>query len=427
MVKRPQELLKSLKQAFYIARTGRPGPVLIDIPKDIAGAEVEFNYPDKVNLKGYQPIFSGEESKIEMVAEAVKNAQQPLLFVGGGINISGVWPELAALVEKTGIPVVSSLMGMSSFPSHHRLHLGMVGMHGTFAANQAVTNCDLLIGIGVRFDDRVTGIISRFAPNATIVHLDIDPAEINKNVKTDIRVVGDLKWSLPQLLNMVEPGEIKEWMEQVLTWKKDKPLTYQACPGEIKPQSVIQAIDQITSEKAIIVTDVGQHQMWAAQYFNFKTPRSFITSGGLGTMGFGLPAAIGVQLGCPEKSIWTISGDGSILMNIQELATAVEHSLPIKVAVLNNRGLGMVRQWQRMFYGKRYSGSKHEVGTDIAGVAEAFGAKGFRVTRPDELLPVLKAANTISGPVVIDILVCEEEDVLPMVPAGAPIDQMIGG
>lgn len=427
LVKRPQDLLKCMKQAFYIARTGRPGPVLIDIPKDIAGAQVDFNYPETVSLRGYHPVFEGDGAKIAQIAEEMKKAKRPVLFIGGGINIAGVWAEFASLVEKTGIPVVSSLMGLGAFPSDHAYHLGMVGMHGTFAANQSVTHSDLLIGIGVRFDDRVTGMVSKFAPDALIVHLDIDPAEINKNVKTDIRAVGHLKWSLPLLNELAEPGEISAWLEQVTAWKNDRPLKYDACPAEIKPQSVIQAINDLTAGEGFIVTDVGQHQMWTAQYYSFKKTRSFITSGGLGTMGFGLPAAIGVQFGCPDQLVWTISGDGSILMNVQEIATAVEHDLPIKVAVLNNKGLGMVRQWQRMFYAKRYSGSKHEVGTDIAAVAEAFGAKGIRVREPKELLPALEEAMNYPGPVIMDILVCEEEDVLPMVPAGAPIDQMIGG
>ncbi|MGI6685467.1 MAG: biosynthetic-type acetolactate synthase large subunit [Bacillota bacterium] len=427
LVKRPQDLLKSIKQAFYIARTGRPGPVLIDIPKDITGAEVDFVYPDKINLIGYNPVYEGEECKVRKLAEAIKQAKKPIFFIGGGMNLSGAWSEFSALVEKTGIPVVSSLMGLGSFPSDHELHLGMVGMHGTFAANQSVTNSDLLIGIGVRFDDRVTGMVSKFAPNAQIVHLDIDPAEINKNVRTDIRVVGHLKWSLPLLNQLVEPGDYQEWVTQVIEWKNEHPLKYEASLELIKPQSVVQAISDLTQGEGFIVTDVGQHQMWAAQFYNFKNPRSFLTSGGLGTMGFGLPAAIGAQFGHPDKPVWTISGDGSILMNIQEIATAVEHNLPIKVAVLNNRSLGMVRQWQRMFYQKRYSASKHETGTDIAGVAEAFGAKGIRVKEPKDLLPAIKEAMDYAGPVFIDILVSEEEDVLPMVPAGAPIDQMIGG
>jgi len=427
LVKRPQDLLKFMKQAFYIARTGRPGPVLIDIPKDIAGMKVDFNYPENVNLRGYHPLFEGEKCKIEQVAKAIKKAKRPVFFIGGGANIAGAGEDFTALVEKTGIPVVSSLMGLGSFPSDHKLHLGMVGMHGTFAANNSVTDSDLLIGIGVRFDDRVTGMVSKFAPNALIVHLDIDPAEINKNVRTDIRVVGDLKWSLPLLNQIVEAGEIKDWTERVIAWKNSHPLKFENSQGIIKPQSVVQAINDITSGEGYIVTDVGQHQMWTAQYYNFRKPRSFVTSGGLGTMGFGLPAAIGVQFGAPDETVWTVSGDGSILMNVQEIATAVEHNLPIKVAVLNNNGLGMVRQWQRMFYEKRYSNSKHETGTDIAAVAEAFGAKGLRVREEKELLPVLKEAMDYPGPVIIDILVCEEEDVLPMVPAGAPINQMIGG
>lgn len=427
LVKRPQDLLKYMKQAFYIARTGRPGPVLIDIPKDIATAEIDFVYPENINLRGYVPIFEGEECKIRQVADAIKQAKRPVFFIGGGVNMAGAWSEFSALVEKTGIPVVSSLMGLSAFPSQHELHLGMVGMHGTFAANQSVTNSDLLIGIGVRFDDRVTGMVSKFAPHALIVHLDIDPAEINKNVPTDIRAVGHLKWSLPLLNQLVERGDYQDWVAQVLDWKGNHPLKFEDSEDSIKPQSVVQAISDLTSGEGFIVTDVGQHQMWTAQYYSFKNPRSFITSGGLGTMGFGLPAAIGVQLGNPDKLVWTISGDGSILMNIQEIATAVEHNLPIKVAVLNNRGLGMVRQWQRMFYHKRYSASKHEAGTDIARVAEAFGAKGIRVKKPQELLPALKEAMDYTGPVIIDILVSEEEDVLPMVPAGAPLYEMIGG
>lgn len=427
LVKRPQDLLKYLKQAFYIARTGRPGPVLIDIPKDITGMQFDFKYPEHVSLRGYTPVFEGEEEKIEQVAEAIKKAKKPVFFIGGGLNISGAGADFAALVDKTGIPVVSSLMGLGVFPSGHELHLGMVGMHGTFAANQSVTNSDLLIGIGARFDDRVTGMVSKFAPDALIVHLDIDPAEINKNVKTDIRVVGDLKWSLPLLNKIAEPGEIKDWVAQVIDWKQTHPLNFEDDKEVIKPQSVVQAIDNLTAGEGIIVTDVGQHQMWAAQYYTFKKPRGFITSGGLGTMGFGLPAAIGAQFGCPDEAVWTISGDGSIMMNIQEIATAVEHNLPIKVAVLNNQCLGMVRQWQRLFYHNRLSHSKLEAATDIAAVAEAFGAKGIKVREPKELLPALREAMDYPGPVIMDILVCEDENVLPMVPAGAPIDQMIGG
>lgn len=427
LVKKPQDLMKVIKEAFYIARTGRPGPVVIDIPKDIFAAKMDFTYPDTINLRGYKPIFAGDKCKVELMADAIAHAKRPMLFVGGGVAIAGVSSELNDFVNKTGIPVTCSLMGLGAFPSRHRLFLGMLGMHGTFAANYAVTNCDLLIGIGVRFDDRVTGMVSKFAPHATVVHCDIDPAEINKNIKTNIRVVGHLKWLFSELNPIVTPGEITEWEDQVLEWKQSKPLKYEPAEKEIKPQQVIELINELTDGDAIMVADTGQHQMWTAQYYAYKQPRSLITSGGLGTMGFGLPAAIGVQLGCPERMVWTISGDGSIMMNCQEIATAVEHNLPLKVAILNNRGLGMVRQWQRMFYGGRYSGSKHEYALDFARLAEAFGAKGLRVTDPQELRPALEEAISASGPVFLDILVAEEEDVLPMVPSGAPINQMIGG
>ena len=427
LVKRPEDLARVIKEAFYIARTGRPGPVLVDIPKDIMNAMVDFKYPETVHLRGYAPIFDGDPEKLAQVAEAVSQSKQPVFFIGGGVNIAGVSDVFARIIEKTGIPVCTSLMGLGGFPSDHPLHLGMVGMHGTFAANQAVTGSDLLMGIGVRFDDRVTGMIARFAPNARIVHFDIDAAEINKNVKSDIRVVADLKWSLTELEKIVTRPEINAWQDQVKEWKATRPLRYQASDEEIKPQKVIEMIDQLTNGEGIIVTDVGQHQMWAAQYYNYKKPRTFITSGGLGTMGFGLPAAIGVQFAFPEQTVWLVSGDGSIMMNCQEIATAVEHCLPIRVAILNNQGLGMVRQWQRMFFNCRYSGSKHEKGTDYALLAEAMGAKGIRVTSQKELAAALAEAAATPGPVFLDIQVTEEEDVLPMVPAGAPIDEMIGG
>ncbi|MCR6545600.1 biosynthetic-type acetolactate synthase large subunit [Dehalobacterium formicoaceticum] len=427
LVKRPQDLMKTVKEAFYIARTGRPGPVLIDIPKDITGMEGDFTYPESINLRGYHPLFEGDPSKIEELAAAIKKAKKPMVFVGGGLRIAGAWSEFASFIEKTGIPVVSSLMGLGCFPADHELYLGMLGMHGTYTANQSVTQCDLLIGIGVRFDDRVTGLVSKFAPEALIVHMDIDPAEINKNVRTDIKILGDLKWSLPLLSQMAEPGDIAAWQKQVLAWKQERPLRFEENGDVIKPQSVVKAISDITEGSAFLVTDVGQHQMWAAQYYNSKKPRRFITSGGLGTMGYGLPAAIGAQLGNPDETVWAIAGDGGIMMNIQEIATAVEHQLPIKVVVINNQGLGMVRQWQRIFYDQRYSCSRYGTETDLAKVAEAFGAKGIKVQEPGELIPALQEANNYCGPVFIDVLVCDQENVLPMVPAGAPIDQMIGG
>jgi len=427
LIKRPQDLMKAVKEAFYIARTGRPGPVVIDIPKDIFLAEMDDTYPDTVSLRGYKPVFTGDFCKVRLLAESIARAERPVLFIGGGINIAGVSQELAQLVDRTGIPLTCSLMGLGAFPSDHDLHLGMLGMHGTYAANQAVTNCDLLVGIGVRFDDRVTGMVAKFAPQATIVHCDIDPAEINKNVKTDIRIVGHLKWVFQELNKIVAPGEIDPWREQIRLWKQKKPLRYEPSEEEIKPQSVIQQIGELTNGEAIMVTDTGQHQMWTAQYYNFKKPRTMITSGGLGTMGYGLPAALGAQLGCKDRTVWCISGDGGILMNCQEIATAVEYNLPVKVAILNNRGLGMVRQWQRMFFDRRYASSKHELDTNFAVLAEAFGAKGLRISSPRELCPALEEAIKTPGPVFLDILVTEEEDVLPMVPVGAPINQMIGG
>lgn len=431
LVKRPEELLPALKEAFYIARTGRPGPVVIDIAKDVFASEIGFDYSFEVKLRGYKPLFAGEICDVEKVAEAILKAKKPVLFIGGGVNIAGVDGEIKELVNLTGIPVTTSLMGLGGFPSDHELHLGMVGMHGAFAANQAVTKCDLLIGIGVRFDDRVTGMLEKFAPDAKIIHFDIDPAEINKNVRTDIRVVGHLIWSLNELNKMLSAGELNEelapWHKQVTAWKQSNPLRYESCEEEIKPQVVIELIDELTNGEAVIVTDVGQHQMWAAQFYKYKNPRSLITSGGLGTMGYGLPAAIGAQFGVENKVVWTISGDGSILMNCQEIATAVEHNLPLKVAILNNRGLGMVRQWQRMFFGGRYSQSQHQAGTDFVKIAEAFGAKAIRVTSPGDLRWALEEAMNTSGPIFLDILVTEEENVLPMVPPGAPINDMIGG
>ncbi len=427
LVKRPQDLMKRVKEAFYIARTGRPGPVLIDIPKDITGMKEDFSYPESIHLRGYQPLFEGDSAKVEELAAVIKKAKKPIIFVGGGLRIAGAWSEFISLIEKTGIPVVSSLMGLGCLPADHELHLGMLGMHGTYTANQSVTQCDLLIGIGVRFDDRVTGMVSKFAPEAQIVHMDIDPAEINKNVRTDIKILGDLKWSLPLLNEIVEPGEIASWQKQVLSWKEEHPLRFEENGKVIKPQRVVKAINDLTDGSAFLVTDVGQHQMWAAQYYDFKKPRRFVTSGGLGTMGYGLPAAIGVQLGNSGEAVWTISGDGSILMNIQEVATAVEQNLPIKVAIINNQGLGMVRQWQRIFYDQRYSCSRYGTETNLVKVVEAFGAKGIRVEKPEELYPALEEANRHSGPVFLDVVVCDQENVLPMVPAGAPIDQMIGG
>ncbi|MEG6585362.1 biosynthetic-type acetolactate synthase large subunit [Dendrosporobacter sp. 1207_IL3150] len=434
LVKKVHELPRVLKEAFHIASTGRPGPVVVDISKDVFNAVFDFQYPDTVHLRGYQGTVNGDPADIDQVIEQLKQACKPLVFIGGGVNISDTAAELREFINSTGIPVISSLMGLGCIPDDASEHLGMVGMHGTYAANMATTECDVLVGIGVRFDDRVTGVVNEFAPKAKIIHLDIDPAEINKNVRVDLRVVGDLKWALPlirqkavKLKTAEYQKKIGPWVEQVLSWKKNKPLTYNQNSDIIMPQQVIETLSKLTKDGTIVVTDVGQHQMWTAQFFKFRTPRSLMTSGGLGTMGYGLPAAIGAQVGKPDETVVLISGDGSIMMNCQEFATAATNGFPVKTIVMNNQVLGMVTQWQRMFYGERYSQSKLRGKTDLVRLAEAMGATGFRITKPEELEETLKRALNTDGPVLVDVQLPEVEDVLPMVPVGGRLDQMILG
>jgi acetolactate synthase-1/2/3 large subunit len=433
LVKKVEELPRVIKEAFYIARTGRPGPVVIDIAKDVFAATLDYQYPETVRLRGYHPLFEGETEIIDQVIEEMKSAKKPLIFVGGGVNLADSAWVLRDLVNHTGFPVITTLMGLGSIPSDHPLNFGMVGMHGTYAANMATTDCDLLLGIGVRFDDRVTGLINDFVSKAKVVHFDIDPAEINKNVLAQIRVVGDLRWSLPALYQRALADEfawreqVQPWVEKILNWQKEKPLTYEQNSEVIMPQSVILKVNELTKGEAIIVTDVGQHQMWIAQYFSFKEPRSLLTSGGLGTMGYGLPAALGAQTGCPQKTVFLFVGDGGIMMNCQELATVANYNLPVKILIFNNQVLGMVAQWQRMFYGGRYSHSRLKGHTDFVKLAEAMGVTGMRMSKPSELDEVLKAAMAVSGPVVVDIPIPETEDVLPMVPPGARLDQMVMG
>ena len=432
LVKKIQDLPCVMKEAFYIARTGRPGPVLIDISKDVFNDTLDFVYPETVCLRGYRSLFAGDSSQIDLVIEALEKAEKPVIFVGGGVNISGTSQDVRKLINLTGIPVISSLMGLGCIPSDAPEHLGMVGMHGTYAANMATIDCDLLMGIGVRFDDRVTSLVQNFAPKATIIHFDIDPAEVNKNVRADLKVIGDLRWSLPLLCEKIAERNVTkkkwaraEWVGLVQEWKREKPLASSLPAGGIRPQTVIEKVSELTQGEAIIVTDVGQHQMWTAQSYNFNTQRSFLTSGGLGTMGYGLPAAIGAQITLPEKNVILFTGDGSIMMNCQELATLADNGLPVKIIVMNNQVLGMVNQWQRMFYGKRYSHSSTKGCTDFVKLAEAMGVAGLRVTKPEELDTVLEKALKMEGPVLVDVLLPETEDVLPMVAPGGRLDQMV--
>jgi len=434
LVKKVEDLPGAIKEAFYIARTGRPGPVVIDIAKDVFAALIDYQYPKEVKLRGYHPLYEGDLETIDKVFEELKLARTPLIFVGGGVNLSNSSEALKILIEQTGFPVISTLMGLGCIPFDHPQFLGMVGMHGSYAANMATTECDLMLGIGVRFDDRVTGLLSGFAPKAKIIHFDIDPAEINKNVLAHLRVIGDMKWSIPALSQRVKEfsGTLKEqvhaWTERVRCWQLEKPLSYKKDTELVMPQAVIEKVNQITQGDAVIVTDVGQHQMWVAQNYGFKNPRSLITSGGLGTMGYGLPAALGAQCGLPDRTVILFVGDGGFMMNCQELAMAADYNLPIKVLIMNNQCLGMVAQWQRMFYGGRYSHTSLKGGhTDFVKLAEAMGVRGIRVTRPEDLDLVLEDALATPGPVVVDIWIPETMDVLPMVPSGGRLDEMIFG
>jgi acetolactate synthase-1/2/3 large subunit len=438
LVKKVEDLPRVLKEAFYIARTGRPGPVVVDISRDVFNTSCEYEYPDHVTLRGYSPVYEGDASSIDQMLEVIKTAKKPLIFVGGGVVLSDTAAHVRKFAEMTDFPIISSLMGLGVIDSDNENNLGMVGMHGTYAANMATVECDLLIGVGVRFDDRVTGLVQHFASNAYIVHLDIDKAEVNKNVIADLKIIGDLKWSLPLLCEKTAATfpknwkpEIGDWLERVHDWKQEVPLprTYSAEPesNRILPEVIIDEVNKLTKGQAIIVTDVGQHQMWAAQYTKFKNPRSFLTSGGLGTMGYGLPAAIGAQLGLPDKKVILFSGDGSIMMKCQELSTAADNNLPVKVIVFNNSVLGMVNQWQRMFYGERYSHSSVKGKTDLVKLAEAMGVLAFRVNAREDLAATLKQAFDAKGPALVEVFVPETADVLPMVPAGAKLDQMILG
>lgn len=431
LVKEIKDLSRIFKEAFYIARSGRPGPVLIDLPKDILVNTTEFKYPEKVSIRGYRPTIEGHPGQIQRAIHLILKSKRPLFYVGGGIISSNASKELFHLSEKLGIPVTMTLMGLGGFPGNHPLSLGMLGMHGTYQANMAVMESDLLIAVGARFDDRVTGKIESFAPQARIIHIDIDPTSISKNVRVDLPIVGDCKRILSKILSLIEKEDIRpfkeglqKWHRQIETWKASYEMKYQQ-DRIIKPQYVIEKLDELTGGDAIITTEVGQHQMWAAQFYRYLKPRTFLTSGGLGTMGYGLPAAIGAQVAFPNKLVIDISGDGSFQMNSQELATAVQYRLPIKVIILNNGYLGMVRQWQEFFFEKRYASSSLEgVSPDFVKLADAYGAVGMRATQPEEVVPTLKKAFSIPEPVVVDFAVDPEENVYPMVPAGEPLNQM---
>jgi len=430
LVKDVNDLARIVKEAFHIATTGRPGPVLIDIPKDVSNAKTTFRYPEKVHLRGYNPTIYPNGLQIEKVCRVIPKAQRPVILAGGGVIASGpqASEELIRLAEKTQIPVLTTLMGLGGFPSGHPLSLGMPGMHGSYAANKSLLECDLLIGIGVRFDDRVTmARIDKFAPKAKIVHLDIDPAEIGKNVETYIPIVGDVKHSLAAINEKVEAGDTREWLAQIEQWKQEHPLTYKASDEVIKPQWLVQMIARSTDGDAIVTTDVGQHQMWVAQYYPFTKPRSNITSGGLGTMGFGFPAAIGAKLAYPDRTVIAVTGDGGFQMTAQELAIVAIHNIPVKVAILNNRALGMVRQWQQLFHGGRYSQIDLSGSPDFVKLAEAYGVRGMRATTPAEAEAVWAEAMRHPGPVVVEFVIPTEENVYPMVAPGAGLDEMILG
>jgi len=424
LVEDPAELARIVKEAFHIATTGRPGPVLIDLPRDVSASETEYVRPGGLNLPGYRPVLDGDPQRVQEAARAIAGSERPVICAGGGVVISGAHGELVRFAELLMAPVTTTLMGLGGFPGDHPLSLGMLGMHGTKYANFAVSECDLLIAVGARFDDRVTGKLETFAPGARIIHIDIDPAEIGKNVRVDISIVGDVKRVLNQLLEVLQPRLGEAWRDKIQAWKKEYPLNY-CNNGSLKPQSVIREIYKLTEGNARITTEVGQHQMWTAQYYTFTRPRSFISSGGLGTMGFGMPAAIGVQAGCPDDVVFDIAGDGSIQMNIQELCTAVNYELPINVAIMDNGFLGMVRQWQELFYNRRYSQTELR-NPDFVKLAEAYGAEGIRVTKGSEAAPAVRQAIKSSKPVVIDFLIEREENVMPMVPPGGDLNKMLG-
>jgi len=431
LVKDVNELQRIIKEAFYIASTGRPGPVLIDLPKDVQTGDAEYNPETTVNLRGYKPTYKGHPAQIKKAADMIIAAERPVIIAGGGVTISGANKDLINLAELLNIPVATTIMGKGTFPEDHLLSLGILGMHGTKYANYSVTGSDLIIAIGTRFSDRVTGDVNRFAPDAKIIHIDIDPAEIGKNVRVDLPIVGDSKNILNSLVNVLKDRisngtRYKNWLDKVNTWKKEYLLYFDEKADTLKPQYVIKKLYEVTKGDAIMVTEVGQHQMWTAQYYLCRNPRQFISSGGLGTMGYGFPASLGVKIGLPDRLVFDVSGDGSFQMNCQELATAVQNNIDVKVAIINNGYLGMVRQWQELFYNRRYSNTRLGYLPDFVKFAESYNAKGIRVTKKSEVEDAIKEAIKYDGPVLIDFRVEEEENVFPMVPAGEPLTNILG-
>jgi len=434
LVKDIKDLAFTVRQAFFLARTGRPGPVLVDLPKDIMQQKFKFEWPEDVSLRSYHPNLKPHARQIKKVAKLIEGAERPLIYAGGGVISSGAEDELTWLARSLDIPVTATLMGLGAFPGNDPLWLGMLGMHGTYAANMAVNNADLVLAIGARFDDRVTGKVSTFAPKATLVHIDIDPTSIQKNVAVHVPLVADCKSALSALRSEMETKidsvdwELAHavWVRQVQEWSETHPLRYKKSENEfIKPQQVVEKVYEISNGDAIVATEVGQNQMWAAQFYKFKSSKSFLSSGGLGTMGFGFPAAIGAQMAFPDKLVVNIAGDGSIQMNIQEMMTAVCNNLPVKIVILNNGYLGMVRQWQELFYNRNYCETCMDAQPDFVKLAEAYGAAGYRITEEKDLEPVLREAFSNGKPTIIDVRVDPEENVYPMVPAGASLTDML--
>jgi acetolactate synthase-1/2/3 large subunit len=427
LVKNTADLGKVVREAFYIAGTGRPGPVLIDIPKDVSTNTVKAHpVPDKVTLRGYNPTYHGHKRQIEKALNMIAAAQRPVIYAGGGVISSNASAELVDFATQLGIPITTTLMGIGCIPGDHPLNLGMLGMHGTEYANFAITESDLLFSIGVRFDDRVTGKVDTFAPHAKIIHIDIDPAEIGKNKRIDVPIVGDVKAVLNDMLLALKKSDATDaWLKKIKHWRQHHPLK---CPddGRLHPQFVIRQMSELLAGDAIIVSEVGQNQMWTAQHYCFKNPRTWITSGGLGTMGYGLPAAMGAHFARPDLPVFDVAGDGSIQMNIQEFGTIAHNRIPVKIAILNNRFLGMVRQWQELFYDRRYSYTELPP-VEFVKIANAYGIEGVKVETPEEVMPALKASLDCDGPFVMDFRIEREENVFPMVPAGAAINEMIGG